>query len=863
MRITLLCCTSCLAFLCLATLAATADELSGPPVNPFPRPVMQRPLVVEWSFDQNIDGCQALHACRIEGRDGMLCIEANAGDPYLLLPPLAKPIAGPIELTLRVRGDSEGAGQVYWISQQHPQWAGDQFTANEIKFDGQWHEVTFAIDTDDTLTRLRLDPSTGPGWIEVDHITVRRVIRHPLTISAVQVHGREITATVDNLGDQPLVFSAYGKSHRLEPRTHANITANVSGQQPFELLPITVEAENLPPVQRAIVVHHADVQTNWVTLREGDITLQVDPAGHGARIERGGQLIGVIAPLAWNRQTLPSLKLVKHHDHEVTFGGDSIERLSLRLTGSEIAYTLQAADELEGPVVRATGSLEQGLLAGVEYLGHGERSSSTLDIETAEHLRYEPPLRHVTMPLMAFVTDTASMAMTWQDMTNQPVYATPNFFDGTDDHRMAMRGKTIHATIKLDAAYMDQHGIESAIEWAVRKHGLPEVPTPPRSEDEQWKLCMAALDGNLRNEKGWGHCVEDRWPRLPYGAMASTVWRLTGKMPDLPKLLPWGGSHLNDPAAFFITGQTHQWRDHLRQRTANLIREQQPDGSFRYQGKYLKGHFEDTASGHCGLRAAQLLEAAYYTGDRDALAAGLKALKFCKRFRTPRGAQTWELSLHTPDIMASGHLCKAHVLAFRLTGDKAHLTAARRWAMTGIPFIYQWSDRPVMMYATIPVLGATDWRGNWIGLPVQWCGLIYAEAIDLLADHDATFDWRRVARGITVVAEQMQYPDGPHIGCLPDSFALADQTRRPWDINPCATIYMHKRLAGQPVGVYVAADDHHRVVAPFPVTLDAGVARIDPRHVPPGLAYQLLINGEQIINVSADNGPTIPLNSQP
>ena len=73
MRITLLCCTSCLAFLCLATLAATADELSGPPVNPFPRPVMQRPLVVEWSFDQNIDGCQALHACRIEGRDGMLC----------------------------------------------------------------------------------------------------------------------------------------------------------------------------------------------------------------------------------------------------------------------------------------------------------------------------------------------------------------------------------------------------------------------------------------------------------------------------------------------------------------------------------------------------------------------------------------------------------------------------------------------------------------------------------------------------------------------------------------------------------------------------------------------------------------------
>lgn len=854
MRTTLIYRTFILIGLCLMTHAVAADR---PPVNPFPRPVMQRPMAVEWSFDQGIEGCEALHACRIQGRDGMLRIEASAGDPYLLLPGFDQPLAGPIQVTLRVRGECEGDAQIYWVSRQHPNWAGDQFTAQRIEFDGQWHEVTFALNTADALTRLRLDPGTGAGWVEVDRITVHRVIRHPLTISAVQARGRDVIATVENLGDEPRTITAYGQSHRLDAHRSMDVTAKVSGKEPFELLSITIESENLPAVKRAIVVHHDDVQTKWVTLRDGDLTLAVDPAGRGARIKRSGRIIGVIAPLAWDRQTLPAMKIVKQDAHEVTFGGDGVGQLSLRIRDGEIRYALAADHDLEGPVVRAIGSLEQGVLAGLEYLGRGERSSSTLDIQTAEHLRYQPPLRHVTMPLMTFVTDAASVAMTWRDMGNQPIYATPNFFDGTDDHRMAMRGREIHAAIKIGPAYSDQHGVDSAIEWAVRKRGLPEVPTPPRSESEQWKLCMAALDGNLRNENGWGHCVEERWPRLPYGAMASTVWRLTGKMPAMTKLLPWGGSHLNDPAAFFITGRADQWRDHLHQRTANLIGEQKPDGSFRYRGEFLKGHFEDTASGHCGLRAAQLLEAAYYTGDRAALDTGLKTLEFCRRFRTPRGAQTWELSLHTPDIMASAHLCKAHVLAYRLTGDKAHLAAARRWAMTGMPFVYQWSDRPVMAYATIPVFGATHGQApNWIGLPVQWCGLIYAEAIDLLADHDDSFDWRRVARGVTIVAEQMQYTDGPSIGCLPDSFALADQSRRPWDINPCATIYMHRRLAGQPIGVYVATDDQHRIVAPFPVALEAGVARVD---APSHLAYQLLIDGERIVNVPADNGPTVPI----
>ena len=98
------------------------------------------------------------------------------------------------------------------------------------------------------------------------------------------------------------------------------------------------------------------------------------------------------------------------------------------------------------------------------------------------------------------------------------------------------------------------------------------------------------------------------------------------------------------------------------------------------------------------------------------LAAGLKTLEFMQRFRTPRGAQTWEAPLHTPDILASGHPVWAYVRAYQLTGDRGWLAEARRWAISGLPFVYQWSNRPIMVYATTPVYGATIWQGpNWIG----------------------------------------------------------------------------------------------------------------------------------------------------
>ena len=336
----------------------------------------------------------------------------------------------------------------------------------------------------------------------------------------------------------------------------------------------------------------------------------------------------------------------------------------------------------------------------------------------------------------------------------------------------------------------------------------------------------------------------------------SAIWRVSGEVPQPPRL-QLGGAHVRNPVSFFVTGRAAEWLQIVNHRAENLRRTQQPDGSYRYDGKYARGHFEKTASGICARPAYQLLEHAYDTGNRESLTAGLKTLDFMKRFRTPRGAQTWEVPLHTPDILASAHAVWAYVRAYQLTGRCEHLDEARRWAVTGLPFVYQWSNRATMLYATTPVLGATNWRApNWIGLPVQWCGTVYAYALLLLAEHERTLDWRQVAEGILICGEQMQYPDGPSKGCLPDVFDLKTQHRRPADINPGALVSLRLRIADRLDALDVATDGKHRVVAPFPVKIRDGKAHIQARA---GLKYQVLIDGQRIVDVASVGNDVIPL----
>ena len=824
---------------------------ADPPINPFPTPLIEAGVAQQWQFEKDAEGWHAANDCRVEAADGALTIEPTGDDPYVQSPTMNVAAAW-VEVRFRLRSQHAGSMELFYSTADDKGFKPGR--SKTFRVEGGWKEEQHAVllGLSDALVQLRVDPSRQQGSVKIESIAIHRKREQFVQLMSVQAQGDAIAATLQNRSRNEVEARLNGVAVRVSPLSKLVATVKPTGDAMFEAAPVTLETPGFPTFTRTVHLYRPQGKAALDSIAAGELELLIADKGQGAVIRRKGVVVAILSPLLVMRGE--GVKFTN-----MTLAGKACvlrtDRAELRLTvgESEIAIAATADEPVEGPVVRAIGALEQGLFAGVEYLGKGEASSSTKDIRTAEHIRFAPDPMHITMPLMAFVTADATVALTWRDMAMQPVFATPNFFDGTSDHRMSLRldpdatprdgakdaGKSaaFTATLRISAGWTDGGRLEDAILWAARRRGLPDLPPRPRNTQEQYDK---ALSGKLKSEKGWSHCADDHWDRRFFVDHASTLWRLTGQIPQTPELIPHG-SHIHNNAAFFVTGRGSQFMQHLSNHANAALKAQESDGSFRYKGKYADGHFEDTASGYSAFQALRLLEHARHTGDKVSLAAAEKTLRWMTRFRTPRGAQTWEVPLHTPDILASAHLVRAYVIGHELTGKKEYLDEARRWAITGVPFIYQWGNRPIMPYATIAVLGATNWEApNWIGLPVQWCGLVYAEALLMLAPYDSTLDWKKIAEGVLISGEQQQYPDGPFVGCLPDSIALRTQERRPWNINPCSLVSLRMMIEGKEPALSVVRGGGHVVVSPYPVRLEASKAIITAKA---GVKYQIAIDG--------------------
>jgi hypothetical protein len=220
----------------------------------------------------------------------------------------------------------------------------------------------------------------------------------------------------------------------------------------------------------------------------------------------------------------------------------------------------------------------------------------------------------------------------------------------------------------------------------------------------------------------------------------------------------------------------------------------------------LMGREHDSATGFTASKVRPVLQYALLTGDPAAVAAVLRAADWCNAQRRPEGAQTWELHLHVPDVLAAPYLIDLNLGAYELTGDERYLDAATRWAWTGLPFTYLWHAyyRPIMLYGTVPVFGVTfhDVQ-SWFGVIVQWNGLVYADALFRLArcrPADGPADWQQIAEGITRHGMQEQMRAGPHLGMYPDAFSpVRGDEEYTWWLNPQLVGLNTFPLAGLPL----------------------------------------------------------------
>lgn len=439
-----------------------------------------------------------------------------------------------------------------------------------------------------------------------------------------------------------------------------------------------------------------------------------------------------------------------------------------------------------------SGKPGQAIVPGLEYLDPDEPSSNERDARPRLNLRFTPVPEKLTADLVAVEVGEELCIVGWE---NAGLYfARPDFVHGTKDTWIAVRvpapkdecygqpfpitlrpGETLRAGFRME---MRRGGrVLEAFEHT------PDPERPPRAWEEELALCRegflkAVWDEQRKLSK---HCCE--WPPVSAPQFGTLLWLdylITGnadakqralEIVENADLLSPAGCHIMRYEAAFHFAKDRGPFERLIQIGRDLARSLPATGEWTFQPDKKReslGKRGDAVLGTSAWNAWTLGYLARITGDEEMRRALEKCLDALKKYRVPRGAQAWECPLYEPDLLAAAYAVGAYVEGYRVTGREDYLQQAKYWASAGLPFLYHRGHRPGMKYASIPVFGTTFFTHSWLGVPVQWNGLVYAFCVQQLAGYEPR--WRTVAEGVTVSAMYQQETDGPRKGTYPDGW---------------------------------------------------------------------------------------------
>ncbi|NGO38077.1 hypothetical protein G4L39_01520 [Limisphaera ngatamarikiensis] len=748
-------------------------------------------------------------------------LRITGGDPYCGGPRLGLPGILPVWLELRLWSEQGGTAQIFHFRDQPRE-------EDSVRFDvpaGQWYEARLPLPPLSPDTRLRFDPPGTGGRCVLEHLTVieRRVPQPP----AWPVPAEPQLAA-------PVVEISAGRMALRHGR---------AGPGDFDL--------QVGGVRMARGHPHA-----WLGYQRGDAVRWISWDGRGGPSQSGGSGSSAATGGAevWmeSGRTVRVRARLRDPDGgqwtlEQAFQGsdEGSFRVVVRVGCDQDREVLHLPLFwlVAGPGDAGTNK-QQALFAGLEYL-EDEPSSSTADLLPPASNRQVPDTAKLTLPLSVLVARDRYVGVLWERAGDEvaAVFDSPDrlfrsgghlmgwIFPGSDGRLRDESNLLPHGPVRLAAGQtLEWRGwilggegstVVPAVQHALRLMGWPALPDPGLSARDYFRLAARGwLDSDIRQGDLFRHAV---WPGFGPQPAADAAWTmlwLAGRVED-PALarrlietaraavarVPAGRrnqqqvGHIRWPVPALVFGDGLAEARSAAELARAALGEFEPDGSLLYKPRpggpdFARTHFSREASGFMAERVAAVLEAALWTGEPDLIAAGLEKLEVLDRkFQNgvPRGAQTWEIPLHTPDILAAAHLVRAFVRGYELTGEQRWLDRARYWAWTGVPFVYLTRPvpGPVGLYATIPVLGATGWRAPvWLGRPVQWCGLVYADALWELAEHDPQGPWARLARGISWSGVQQTWPadDRARGGLLPDFYLLREQRRDGPAINPATVL---------------------------------------------------------------------------
>ena len=759
---------------------------------------------VEWDFSKGLHGWTGNRQVEnLSSSPEGLLVKSTGEDPWIEGPAVDLPGDKIIRVKIRMKSNADAGAELFYgrVFQ-----AGDSVPFS-VRTDGKWHDYSLVIrDKLGPGTRFRLDPCIEAGAVTVGRITVE-------TISEIVVPSLDKPQEPDRTGASrtsvksgSLEFEHYGD-------TWGNFALKVNG------------VEMAAGYQGELIGMVFDEQPEWLNLKNANVTFD-NPSTSRANFKdsKGGawEIRRSIKPAKQQGTLIVEIELKADKDRDI-----------IHIPWLTIFPGLGTFGERK----------DQGLFAGLEYLCD-EPSSSEADIATPDHVRRVPDPVKITFPLMTIARGGNYIGVIWE-----PCDAVAATFDSPDRiynsgaHVMALSGPGVGdrrfenafcaqaplrllANEPLKVTMMIIGGKGKSVIPAVRHYvalkGLPDVPLFEGGFDAAVDLLAHGWLDSQINENGlFRHAVwGDNFPAGPAADAAMYIdWlannteneslreRLSNEknraLSKIPSGQPFssGVSHANLPNTPLVFGRAFEFVQQRRSQAENLLTGFDASGVKLYRPgdtDYSKTHFAKHANGLAGSDMAGILEGAALSADKELIDEALQLLDKQTALyadTVPRGAQTWEVPLHTPDILASAHMVKAYTLGYMISGRQEYLDQARYWAWTGVPFIYLQAPTSgrVGAYSTIAVLGATNWKAPlWLGRPVQWCGLVYCSALHLLSECDPDGPWKKIARGITVTGLQMSWAlsDKERQGLLPDFFDLRAQIADGPAINP-GTVQAH------------------------------------------------------------------------
>ncbi|MEN6577541.1 MAG: hypothetical protein ABFD90_14445 [Phycisphaerales bacterium] len=764
--------------------------------------------VAAWEFTQGQQGWQGnSHVKDLAVSPEGLAFTSTGIDPWIEGPAVNLSSSGRTRIRVRMKSDADPHGELFY----GPTFQAERSVRFTVQNDGQWHDYLLLIEEPlGPDTRLRLDPTGAEGRIVVASIRIETLVpleppqfKRPKKPSK----GRARTAAIES-GELRL------EHYR---RDLGDFVLKVDGKE---------MAAGYRAEQIGLLI---DDRVCWLALEKADVSHTSGSNGD----------ITITATLKDDRAG--QWKVTRSFQAGSHAGSICVETTFAADRDSDVIYFpwLTLFPGLGSFGERKT----QGLFAGLEYL-EDEPSSSEADISTPEHIRRVPDPVKITFPLMAIAYDGRYIGMIWEpsDLT-AAAFDSPDRIYHSESHVMALSAPAvgdrrfenalvahspfaIKAGQPLTARATILGGLGDTVVTAVCKYveicGLPTVPQFNGGFDAGVRLLSHGWLDSAINEGGifrhavWGESFKaapaaDAVMYMDWLANhvrePNMVERLTSArdlaITKLPQGQPHmsGVSHVRTPTASFVFGGIPPYVERRRADAESLLARFDKEGIKLYvpgEVDYGRTHFAQHANGHAAPDVVHVLEAATLSADPRLIEQGLALLDKQTALyanSVPRGAQVWEVPLHTPDILACAYMVRAYTLGYLIAGKPEYLEQARYWAWTGVPFVYlaNPTQGEVGPYGTIAVLGATNWRAPiWFGQPVQWCGLVYGSALHLLGQYDGEGPWATIAKGITAAGLQMTWPtsDAKRQGLLPDYFLLRAQRSDGPAINP-GTVQAH------------------------------------------------------------------------